>query len=127
MSNSRCKTEKFPEQHRRATLDEARKGTVYVEGLIDAKSCEEFGDKLVLLKPIWEGEKQIVKATLEVFLKTTRQMCNSSVICPVCEQAWLGSPPEQFTTNASVSLNAVIKSNEKRSLLTKQDAWQMIS
>ena len=33
-----------------------------------------------------------------------------SAIRPVREEARLGNPPEVFTTNASESLNAVIKS-----------------
>ena len=42
----------FPEQHRKATLDEifgCNKGTVYIEGLVDAVSCEEFDEKLLSL------------------------------------------------------------------------------
>ena len=48
-----------------------------------------------------------------------------SAIRPVCEEAGLGNPPEMFTTNASESLNAVIKSkvdyqkNELTNLLRK--------
>ena len=37
-------------------------------------------------------------------------MLKCSAIRPVREEAGLGNPPEMFTTNASESLNAVIKS-----------------
>ena len=48
---------KFPEQHRKVTLDEifgSRMGTVYTEGLIDSKTCDDFNSKLSSLKPVWE-------------------------------------------------------------------------
>ena len=39
----------FPDEHRRQTLDDifgAKRGSVYLEGLIDAKSTEEFDSNL---------------------------------------------------------------------------------
>lgn len=92
----------------------ARKGTVYLEGLIDAESCMDFDDKLASLKSLWEERESSDNACtpgfFEWFQKNKVDVLKSSVIHPVRIKAGLGNPPEQFTTNASESLNAVIKS-----------------
>ena len=107
----------FPEQHRRATLDEifgARRGTVYLEGLVDAVSSEDFDSKLASLKSAWEArelsEPSCNPGFFEWFQKFKADIFKCSAIRPVREEARLGNPPEVFTTNASESLNAVIKS-----------------
>ena len=119
---------KFPEQHRKATMDEifgARKGTVYLEGLIDAESCMDFDDKLASLKSLWEERESSDNACtpgfFEWFRKNKVDVLKNSVIRPVRIKAGLGNLPEQFTTNASESLNAVIKSkvDYERSSLNK--------
>lgn len=108
---------KFPEQQRKATLDEifgTRKGTVYVEGLIDSKSCEEFDIKLASLESVWGGRElgdvSCTPGFHSWFLQHKADVLKCSAIRPVREKAGLGSPPELFTTNASESLNSVIKS-----------------
>ena len=118
---------KFPEERRKVTLEEifgGRRGTAYIEGLIDSKSCSEFDSKLAALKPIW-AERELKEDGCtpgfhDWFLQHKAEMLKCSAICPVREKAGLGNPPVSFTTNASESLNSVIKSKvdyEKSELL----------
>ena len=61
----------FLEEHIKITLEEifdASKGSVHVEGLIDCESCEEFDNKLALLKPIGMPENQAVLGVLQIFM-----------------------------------------------------------
>ena len=108
---------KFPEEHRRATLDEvfgAKRGTVHFEGLIDCNTNKEFDEKLESLKQRWEqreaSSSECNRGFYDWFLTHKSELMKSSTIRPVREQAGLGSPPELFSTNASESVNNVIKS-----------------
>ena len=116
---------KFPEQHRKVTLDEifgSRMGTVYTEGLIDSKTCDDFNSKLSSLKPVWEeresSDASCTKGFHDWFLQHKAEVFKCSAICSV---PGLGNPPELFTTNASESLNSVLKSkvNYEKSELNK--------
>jgi hypothetical protein len=113
---------KFPGQQRKTTLDEifgARKGTVYVEGLVDSTSCEDFDSKLASLKSVWRqrelSDGNCTPGFYEWFLEHKADTLKCSAIRPVREKAGLGSPPELFTTNASELLNSVIKSMRRAS------------
>ena len=118
----------FPEEHVRTTLEEifgAQKGTVHLEGLIDAKSSEEFDSKLITLKSLWDARESADSACqpgfYNWFVKHKVDLLKSSALCPVRIEAGLGNPPKLFTTNTSESLNAVIKSkvNYEKSELGK--------
>ena len=104
----------FTEQHHKATLDKifgCSKGTVYIEGLVDAMTCKE---KLASLRGVWEARESscdsCTKGFFEWFQEHKSDVLKSSAIHPIREKAGLGSPPKLFTTNASESINAVIKS-----------------
>ena len=121
-------SQRFPEEHIKTTLEEifgVSKGTVHLEGLIDCKTCEEFDNKLALLKPIWDArESSNSTGTAEFyewFVKHKSEVLKSTALYPVRVEAGLGTPPKLFTTNASESLNAVIKSkvNYEKSELGK--------
>ena len=84
---------------------------MYLERLTDAVSCEDFDSKLALAKSTWESrELSEPSCTPGFFEKYKADVFKCSVIRPVCEEARLGNQPEVFTTNASESLNAMIKS-----------------
>ena len=108
---------KFPEEHRRLTLEEvfgAKRGMVHFEGLIDSSTPKEFDEKLVSLKIRWEqreaSSSECNRGFYDWFLTNKAEVLKSSAIKPVREQAGLGSPPDLFSTNASESVNNVIKS-----------------
>lgn len=96
-----------------------------MEGLIDAASSEDFDTKLASMKLVWEsresGEPTCTPGFFQWFQTYKAKVFRCSVIRPVREEARLGSPPEVFTTNASESLNAAIKSkvNYQKSELNK--------
>ena len=118
----------FPVEHRRKVLDEifgGRRGSVYLEGLIDAKSAEDFDLKLAALKPEWDQreceQSGCVARFHNWFLAHKAEDFKSSAIHPVRERCGLGIPPDTFTTNASETINSVLKSkvDHKKSDLPK--------
>ena len=107
----------FPDEHRRQTLDDifgAKRGSVYLEGLIDAKSTEEFDSNLAALKLVWDDREAsqpgYTPGFHEWFATNKAEDLKSCAIRPIREAAGLGSPPEMFTTNASEAVNSVLKS-----------------
>jgi len=78
----------------------------HIEGLIDAKGCSEFIDKLELLKPKW---KMICKEFPQWFIVHEVDLFCSSMIASVRCLAGLGNPPEYYTTNCNESLNDFLK------------------
>ena len=109
----------FPVEHRRKILDEifgGRRGSVYLEGLIDAKSAEDFDLKLAAFKPVWDQRECDQLGSTSVahfhdwFLAYKAEDFKTSAISPVRELCGLGSPPDAFTTNASETINSVLKS-----------------
>ena len=106
---------KFPEEHRRATLEEVfgtKRGTIHFEGLIDCCTNTEFDEKLESLKLRWEqreaNSRECNRGFYDWFLTNKAELMKSSAIRPIREQAGLGTPPELFSTNASESINNVI-------------------
>ena len=89
-------------------------GNTYHEGLVDSGSLQEFDQGLENIKLLWyEREKPLSPACGPRFYRYFVQY-HADVVCyhmrkDLRENAGLGSPPSKFTTNASESLNAVIK------------------
>lgn len=87
------------------------KSNTYVEGLIDAIDARSFELKLEVLRTKWES---LVPGTAgefcSWFIEYECLVIKSTMLRPVREAAGLGSPPEQFSTNASESANALMKS-----------------
>ena len=87
-------------------------GDTLYEGLIDASTPDEFEYQLDYLQDKWgdeTGQDELVVEFFAWFRKYKAEMIKHSMIKEVREQAGLGYPPARFTTNASESLNAVLK------------------
>lgn len=88
-------------------------GSTYVEGLVDATDEACFNQKLEELKSEWEQNEDknpsCVPGFYEWFCTYKVESILSGMLKPIREEAGLGFPPTNFTTNASESLNAMIK------------------
>ena len=89
-------------------------GAIRMEGLVDCGSSSEFYDKLEACKPMWELlEKENPNCQggfYDWFVKCKSKVVEDSMLRSVRQEAGLGDPPEEFTTNACESINAVVKS-----------------
>ena len=87
-------------------------GTTLYEGLVDVNSETEFDDKLEQLLSKWVKQfnmKEEVEEFSKWFMENKANTMKHSMLRPVREEAGLGSPAEAFYTNASESINSVIK------------------
>ena len=89
-------------------------GSCYQEGLVDCSSENEFDDMLEQLKPSWNcREVQYSSANgpkfYDYFLCYQADIVKYNMRRDLRESAGLGSPPSNFTTNSSESVNAAIK------------------
>ena len=106
----------FPEAVAKTVLDDifgTQQGEVFAEGLVDSASNEEFSKKLQVLEKRWSeiesGNSQITPGFHSWFLQYKADIMKSTMLRPVREEAGLGCPPQQFTTNPSEAVNSVIK------------------
>ena len=79
---------------------------------MDEESVAKFSDKLELLQGKWakhKDEESKVQQFCAWFTKNKVDVMCHSMLRPVREDAGLGCPPEAFYTNASESVNNVIK------------------
>lgn len=90
-----------------------QQGDVFVEGLVDSVSEEEFDRKVAMLSAKWSEiestSSQVSSGFHSWFVRYKADSIKSTMLKPVREQAGLGCPPEQFTTNQSEAINGVIK------------------
>ena len=91
-------------------------GSTYIEGLVDAENEDVFYQKLEELeemKKMWEIKEQkspdCIPGFYFWFCEHKVDSIVSGVLRLVREEAGLRSPPSSFTTNASESLNAMLK------------------
>ena len=88
-------------------------GTHHLEGLIDAENDEEYDDGLCSLIGKWKaldtGKDGPVCSFTEWFLRYKSKAVKEGLLRSNRQRAGLGDPPSQFTTNASESMNALIK------------------
>ena len=88
-------------------------GSVRQEGLVDCTSIAEFREKLEACKPVWdsiEGNNPgCCTGFHEWFVKYKSELVENCMLKSIREEAHLGSPPDEFCTNACESINAVIK------------------
>ena len=103
----------FPEAVAKTVLDDIfgiQLGEVFAEGLVDCASNEEFGRKLQMLEKRWNeietSHQQITPGFHRWFLHYKANTMKSTMLRPVREEAGLGCPPQQFTTNASEAVNS---------------------
>ena len=88
-------------------------GGVYFEGLVDACSDSDYYDKLDAAIESWHKRSFTSSANIqkftEWFLANKKNVICDTMLCPVREECGLGSPPDNFTTNSSESINALLK------------------
>ena len=99
-------------------------GSHHTEGLVDAVSESMFNSLLEVMSSKWNMLDSSEEGPLHTFTRWFKRykcgVIQTSLLRPVREQAGLGCPPEQFTTNASESVNALLKNkvDYKRSELS---------
>lgn len=89
-----------------------RQGSTLSEGLVDSSSEEEFDGKLSVLEEKWEKLGGSLESGIyEWFVQYKASTMKSTMIKNVREEAGLGVPPEPFSTNASETVNSIIKAH----------------
>ena len=87
-------------------------GSTYTEGLIDVSSCEMYDQVFDSLVNKWM-KLGIMSSALNKFTSwfTTYKssVVKTSMLASICQKCGLGTPPAAFTTDASESINAVLK------------------
>ena len=88
-------------------------GGVFSEGIVDAESETEFYENLEELKQLI-SEREILESGIRTgffdwFSQYKVENIVSGMLKPVRREAGLGNPPSPFTTNASESMNAILK------------------
>ena len=87
-----------------------RRGDTYFEGLVDAIDATTFDSKLQALRHWWlKAAPEIADQFHPWFVKYEAAILKDTMIRPVREAAGLGYPPDQFSTNASESVNKILK------------------
>ena len=86
---------------------------VFIEGLVDASDDDDFQRKLDDVITSWQSYSVPSSANMTSFVQwfvtnKSHVVCDS-MLKPVREECGLGCPPEPFTTNASESINAMLK------------------
>ena len=88
-------------------------GTVFVEGIVDASGVTDFQSKLEAVLQGWWVLSLPSTADLEKFIQyfstRTAAVIRDTMLRPIREECGLGCPPDIFTTNASESINAILK------------------
>ena len=86
-------------------------GSTYSEGLVDCSSVEEFNEKLAKC----ESSREVPYAPtggsrfFDYFCSKKADVVRYNMRRDLRESAGLGSPPGIFTTNASESINSMMK------------------
>ena len=99
-------------------------GNTYQEGLVDSKDAEDFNDRLEACKETWRKRESLSpnsnhSSFFEYFSQYYAQVICHSMLKDVRTAAGLGYPPSKFSTNASESINAVMK----RKVDYKETSW----
>ena len=106
----------FPESEVNEILDMIfgkQVGGTYCEGLVDAESESVFYEKLEEFKDKMNAKEEENIGSragfYDWFCRYKVDAVISGMLKPVREEAGLGVPPSRFTTNASESINAMLK------------------
>ena len=90
-----------------------RVGTVFQEGLVDSFDNDDYQCKLDALIKEWQTTQMPSSAHIqkfvEWFLSNKADAIRDTMLRPIREECGLGTPPDTFTTNASESINALLK------------------
>ena len=88
-------------------------GGVFIEGIVDASDDRDFQSKLEALRQSWQNSALPSEANLErfidYFMAHKASVIRDTMLRSVREESGLGCPPDIFTTNASESINAMLK------------------
>ena len=89
-------------------------GTLYVEGLVDAKDLYDFDAKMESLVTKWRDQHVETSSVSDIdkfisWFQSYKAPVIRSSIKGVREECGLGSPPIPFTTNASETANYMLK------------------
>lgn len=107
----------YPESEIKEILDDifgCRQGSTLSEGLVDSSSEEEFDRKLALLEEKWRRIQEVhclESGIHQWFVQYKAATMRSTMIKNVREEAGLGVPPDPFSTNASETVNSIIKAH----------------
>ena len=97
-----------------------RVGGTFQAGLVDCSTVEEFDDCLKKLEPIWNArESSSEPAFHQYFVQYQADVVRYHMRRDLRESCGLGSPPAEFTTNSSESINAALK----RKVNHKESDW----
>ena len=80
-----------------------------IEGLLDSENTEEFKEILMKKWDNMKAEDEPLRKFGKWFYLYKSTIVKNSMLKSVRRKAKLGDPPSHFTTNASESINAVIK------------------
>ena len=112
----RCNEFHIPSHVSQKILDDifgAKLGGVFIEDLVDASGDNNFQRKLDDAITSWQNYSIVSSANMTSFVQwfVTNKSCvtRDSMLKPVREECGLGYPPEPFTTNASESINTMLK------------------
>ena len=90
-----------------------RLGAVFQEGLVDCDNNDDFESKSEILIETWRTSKMSSASDIDKFIKwfvsNKIGVIRNSMLRSIREESGLGNPPPIFTTNASESINALIK------------------
>lgn len=120
-----------------------KSGSIYFEGLVDSTSEEDFNHRLKKCKEVWDAREMAKTKTKIPKFYDYFSRYKAKAVCFTMRKdlrikAGLGSPPKMFTTNASESINAVLKQkvnfkesewpefNDKVKMLVKQQREEVI-
>ena len=101
-----------------------RVGNTFYAGLVDSASLSEFDERFECLKSVWDLRESTCMPTIEprfynYFSQYQADVVRYHMRKDLREASGLGSPPTQFTTNGSESINAALK----RKVNHKESAW----
>ena len=90
-----------------------RLGGTFVEGIVDASDDADFQSKLENCLRSWRNFEVTSTCNLQKFIdylvNNKASVIRDTMLCPVRMECGLGCPPDIFTTNASESVNAILK------------------
>ena len=90
-----------------------RIGSTFVEGIVDASDDSDFQSKLENCLRSWRSFEVTSTCNLQKFIDylvdSKASVIRDTMLRPIRVECGLGCPPEIFTTNASESVNAILK------------------
>ena len=110
---AKLKDMRFPVESCSQILDNIfgkQRGDTMYEGLIDSQDSSSFDIKLNTIKEKWRNHDPLKSDRFcNWFVRYESVVMKETMLKPIRQAAGLGNPPEQFSTNASESVNAVLK------------------